>query len=159
MREIFDYVAKYCHNWSYDLKGLFFQHGIQKVLPESNLQPQGYLFSKWYEKGLARIKPTTSRVSFSNVSTITMQIMQAGRVFDLTGTNYIVGISLRQSTFSSSLYTTKNVRSTCHKAGFTSNLNDFTPKSNNFRPDSINPFRHPCLGMIKSLSCRAINPD
>ena len=53
----------------------------------------------------------------------------------------------------------KYLQSTCPKAGFTSDPNDFTPKSKNFTLDSNNPFHHPGLVLINSLSCRAINPE
>ena len=52
----------------------------------------------------------------------------------------------------------KKSQSTCPKAGFTSDPNNFTLKSNNFMPDSKNPLRHPGLGLMNLISCREINP-
>ena len=53
----------------------------------------------------------------------------------------------------------KKIQSTYTKARFTSNPNDFTPKSKKIMPNSINPSRHPGLGLINSLSFCAINPE
>ena len=52
---------------------------------------------------------------------------------------------------------TKNVRSNCPESGFTSNPNEFTPESNDFRPNLENPLLRPVLGLINLLIVRAIN--
>ena len=99
---------------------------------------------------------SATQMQTAGVSATTMQLCG---VPALTRTNAVIGLSLRQSTFSSLLYTAKKIQSTYTKAGFTSNPNDFTPKSKKFMPNSINPSRHPGLGLINSLSFCAINPE
>ena len=78
--------------------------------------------------------------------------LKLGWVCVLTRTNAVIDISLRQSPFPSSAYRTKKGDSTCPETGCKSDSNDFTPNSNN-------PFHHPSFSLIKSISWREINPE
>ena len=85
------------------------------------------------------------------ISSVSTTLVKLGRVCALTHTIGGIGLSLRQSTFSSSVLQ-KN-----------SNLpalrpNNFMPKSNNSMPNSKNRFCHPCLVLINLSSCRTIKP-
>ena len=71
MGDVFAYHAQYLYNLTYDLKGLFFCHGIKKVFPESNLRPQESLSPIWYKKGLSIIIPKTPMISFTDMVIIT----------------------------------------------------------------------------------------
>ena len=81
-------------------------------------------------------------IKTASVSATPVQLV---RVSALMRTIYVIDFYIQQSTFSS-LVLLKNLISTCPKAGFMYDPNDFTPKSNNFTPDSKNPFRHPSVG-------------
>ena len=136
-------------NITYDLKGLFFWRGIQRSLHNQTYNLKGLFFWRDQTDSISVTTMQTSGVYPTHV--------QLGWVSALMSMNAVIGISLRQSKFSSSVYPTKQIWYTCPKAGFTSNPNDFTPESKHFTPDSKNPFRHPGLGLINSLSFRAIN--
>ena len=65
--------------------------------------------------------------------------VQSGGVSALTRTNAVIGFSLRQSTFYSSVYTAEKFWSTCLDSGFMSNPKNFMPKLNIFTPNSKIP--------------------
>ena len=165
-------------NWTYNLKGLFLRRGIKGL---SGIEPTSSKSLFWTWPLYHFVSSVDCRVSATlfwssgvyatpmityGIYTNPMQTagvyathVQSGWVSALTRTNVIIGFSLRQSTFSSLAYKTRNFRSTCHEDGFTSDPNDFTTKSKNLTPNSKNTFCNPILVMINSLSCRAINPE
>ena len=51
----------------------------------------------------------------------------------------------------------KKFQSTCPADIFLTNLNDFTPNSNDCTPYSIKPFWIPCLDLINLFTCHAIS--
>ena len=143
----------------------------KKVLKEWNQRPQGSIFTTWYKrshhnwtyelKGL--FFPTWSnrqhiRYSYSNNQRLATPVQMVW-VSALTRKNDVTDIYLRQSTFSSLVYTKKNIQYTCTEDGFTFNPNDFMPESNNFTSNSNNPFCHPGLGLINLISCHEIKPE
>ena len=142
------------------------------VFPESNLRPQGSLFSKWYKKVSpeSNLQPQGSIfLTWSNRRHLRYHHENNRRLLD----SCEIWLSVRSYThkcrhwnllteinlFLINIYSKKNVQSIYPKASFISDPNDFTPKSNNFTPNSSNPLRHPCLGLIKSLSFREINTE
>ena len=150
-RSGFLFIKRTLQNWNYYPKGLFFRRGIKRTRQNWTYDLKGLFFRRGQTDGIYAPPMQTSSVYKSLVQLVWVSV--------LTRTNAVIGISLWWSTFSSSVYATKNVKSTYSEAGFTSNSNYFTPKSNNFTPNSNDLFCHPCLGMIKWLSWRAINPE
>ena len=131
---LFDYVV---------IRTMHFFYGNGWV-PDTLLQLGGFSDTPEQTDGIC-----ATHMQISSVSTT---LVKLGRVCALTHTIGGIGLSLRKSTFSSSVLQ-KN-----------SNLpalrpNNFMPKSNNFTPNSKSPSCHPGLGLINSSSFHAINPE
>ena len=148
------YLPSYCQNDKKDSR-------------ELNLQPQGSLFLTWFKrslqnqthnlkslflrrglKGLTRIKPTTSMVSFSYMVKHTAYLIipckhpasyqllcNQDESPLLRAQMPLLASPHGNQLFPHQYIQQQNIRSTCPKACFTSDPNNFTPKSNNFTPD------------------------
>ena len=131
-------IKKTGHYWTDDLRGLFFIHGHY---PTPFLLCQSRITFH-----TIAIKPRLCH-SLANIRNLRYSHAKIRRLCHYCA----IGSSLRSYAHDCRHWhipmeinlflvdNTKNVQSTCPKAGFTLDPNNFTPKSNNFTPDSKIP--------------------